>query len=38
MPGLWIPMVIFTLLYVVLAGVVLWAIWKHIAATYVSPT
>ncbi len=37
MPGLWIPMVTFTLLYVVLAGVVLWAIWKHIAATYVSP-
>ena len=38
MPGLWIPLVIFTLLYVVLAGVVLWAIWRHIAATYLSAT
>jgi cytochrome d ubiquinol oxidase subunit I len=33
MPGLWIPMVTFTLLYVVLAGVVCWAMWRHIAAT-----
>jgi cytochrome bd ubiquinol oxidase subunit I len=33
-PGLWIPMVTFTLLYLVLGGVVLWAIWRHIAATY----
>jgi cytochrome bd ubiquinol oxidase subunit I len=33
MPGLWIPMVTFSLLYVVLAGVVVWAIWRHIAAT-----
>jgi cytochrome d ubiquinol oxidase subunit I len=36
MPGLWIPMVIFSLLYVVLGGVVVWAIWRHIAATYTS--
>ncbi|HZL96605.1 MAG TPA: cytochrome ubiquinol oxidase subunit I, partial [Vicinamibacterales bacterium] len=33
MPGLWIPMVTFTLLYVVLAGVVCWAMGRHIAAT-----
>jgi cytochrome d ubiquinol oxidase subunit I len=33
MPGLWIPMVTFSLLYVVLAGVVVWALWRHIAAT-----
>jgi len=33
MPGLWIPMATFTLLYLVLAGVVLWALWRHIAAT-----
>jgi cytochrome bd ubiquinol oxidase subunit I len=32
MPGLWIPMVTFSLLYVVLAGVVCWAMWRHIAA------
>ena len=32
MPGLWIPMVTFTLLYVVLAGVVCWAMGRHIAA------
>ena len=32
MPGLWIPMFTFTLLYVVLAGVVCWAMWRHIAA------
>jgi cytochrome d ubiquinol oxidase subunit I len=38
MPGLWIPMGTFTLLYVVLAGVVVWAIWRHIAATSLSPT
>jgi cytochrome d ubiquinol oxidase subunit I len=35
MPGLWIPMVTFSLLYAVLAGVVVWAIWRHIAATAV---
>jgi cytochrome bd ubiquinol oxidase subunit I len=35
MPGLWVPMVTFTLLYLILGGVVLWAIWRHIAATYV---
>jgi cytochrome bd ubiquinol oxidase subunit I len=32
MPGLWIPMTTFTLLYLMLAGVVGWAIWRHIAA------
>jgi cytochrome d ubiquinol oxidase subunit I len=33
MPGLWIPMSTFTLLYLMLAGVVVWALWRHIAAT-----
>jgi cytochrome d ubiquinol oxidase subunit I len=33
MPGLWIPLVTFTVLYLVLAGVVAWALWRHIAAT-----
>lgn len=32
MPGLWIPMMTFSALYVVLAGVVVWAIRRHIAA------
>jgi cytochrome d ubiquinol oxidase subunit I len=32
MPGLWIPMVTFSALYLVLAGVVCWAMWRHIAA------
>ncbi|HKT34231.1 MAG TPA: cytochrome ubiquinol oxidase subunit I [Nitrospira sp.] len=32
MPGLWIPMATFTLLYSILAGVVCWAMWRHIAA------
>ena len=32
MPGLWIPMVTFSSLYLVLAGVVCWAMWRHIAA------
>jgi len=32
MPGLWIPMATFTFLYLVLAGVVCWAMWRHIAA------
>ena len=35
MPGLWIPMMTFSALYVVLAGVVVWAIWRHIAAAAV---
>ena len=35
MPGLWIPMMTFTLLYLVLGGIVLWALWRHIAATYI---
>lgn len=41
MPGLWIPMVTFSLLYLVLAGIVCWAMWRHIAATSktaISPT
>lgn len=33
MPGLWVPMATFTLLYVILAAVVAWAMWRHIAAT-----
>lgn len=36
MPGLWIPMVTFSALYIVLAGVVVWAIWRHIAAAAVA--
>jgi len=32
MPGLWIPMVTFSVLYLVLAGVVVWAMRRHIAA------
>lgn len=35
MPGLWIPMVTFTMLYLILSGVVVWAIWRHIAAAVV---
>jgi cytochrome bd ubiquinol oxidase subunit I len=33
MPGLWVPMLTFGLLYCLLAGVVTWALWRHIAAT-----
>lgn len=33
MPGLWIPLATFFLLYVVLAAVVAWAMWRHVAAT-----
>ena len=33
MPGLWVPMSTFTVLYLMLAGVVVWALWRHIAAT-----
>ncbi len=33
MPGLWVPMITFTLLYFVLAAVVVWAMWRHIAAS-----
>jgi cytochrome d ubiquinol oxidase subunit I len=36
MPGLWIPMVTFSVLYVVLVGVVVWAIGRHIAAAAVA--
>jgi cytochrome d ubiquinol oxidase subunit I len=32
MPGLWISMAVFSLLYLVLAGVVSWAMWRHVAA------
>jgi cytochrome d ubiquinol oxidase subunit I len=32
MPGLWIPMATFSMLYVLLAGVVAWAMWRHVAA------
>lgn len=32
MPGLWIPMATFFVLYMVLAGVVVWAMRRHIAA------
>jgi len=37
MPGLWLPMSTFTGLYVMLAGVVVWALWRHIAATETAP-
>ena len=37
MPGLWIPMATFTVLYFVLAGVVCWAMWRHIAAVAPAP-
>jgi len=33
MPGLWVPLVVFTLLYIGLAGVVVWLLWRHIVAT-----
>ncbi len=33
MPGLWAPMLTFTLLYLILSGIVIWALWRHIAAT-----
>jgi cytochrome d ubiquinol oxidase subunit I len=32
MPGLWIPMALFTTLYLLLAGVVVWVLGRHIAA------
>lgn len=32
MPGLWVPLVTFTLLYLLLAAIVIWALWRHIAA------
>jgi cytochrome d ubiquinol oxidase subunit I len=38
MPGLWIPMATFTFLYLVLAGVVCWAMWRHIAAVVPVPS
>lgn len=33
MPGLWLPMITFTLLYGLLTAIVIWALWRHIAAT-----
>jgi cytochrome bd ubiquinol oxidase subunit I len=33
MPGLWIPMTTFSLLYLILTAIVIWAMWRHIAAT-----
>ena len=33
MPGIAIPFVLFTLLYMLLASVVVWTLWRHIAAT-----
>ena len=33
MPGIIAPFILFTLLYGLLALVVLWTIWRHIAAT-----
>jgi len=32
MPGLWIPMTTFSALYVILAGITIWALRRHIAA------
>jgi cytochrome d ubiquinol oxidase subunit I len=32
MPGLWVPMITFSLLYCVLAVVVVWLLKRHIAA------
>lgn len=37
MSNLWIPMSTFTLLYLTLAGVVVWTLWRHIAATQEEP-
>lgn len=33
MPGLWVPLTTFSLLYAILGGIVVWALWRHIAAT-----
>lgn len=32
MPGLWVPLTTFTLLYLLLTAIVIWALWRHIAA------
>jgi cytochrome d ubiquinol oxidase subunit I len=32
MPGLWVPLAVFTLLYIGLAAVVVWLLWRHVAA------
>lgn len=33
MPGLWVPLTTFTLVYGFLALIVIWTMWRHIAAT-----
>jgi len=33
MPGLWVPLTTFSLLYAILGAIVVWALWRHIAAT-----
>ncbi len=33
MPGLWVPAATFTVLYLLLAAVVVWALWRHIGLT-----
>ena len=33
MPGIAVPFVLFTILYVLLSGVVVWTLWRHVAAT-----
>jgi cytochrome d ubiquinol oxidase subunit I len=33
MPGIAVPFVLFTLLYMLLALVVVWTLWRHVAAT-----
>ena len=33
MPGITVPFVLFTLLYILLALVVVWTLWRHVAAT-----
>ncbi|HEU4685348.1 MAG TPA: cytochrome ubiquinol oxidase subunit I [Nitrospira sp.] len=37
MPGLWVPMVTFSLFYLVLAGIVVWALGRHVAGTVSEP-
>jgi cytochrome bd ubiquinol oxidase subunit I len=38
MPGLWVPMMTFTLLYLVLGLIVVWLLWRHVAATAAGST
>jgi cytochrome bd ubiquinol oxidase subunit I len=37
MPGLWVPMITFTLLYGILGLIVVWLLKRHIAATAAAP-